>query len=223
MASKLNSEFNYRSQVIGETPWEKIKTLKGFLEGRIRAAALEKCASLKYEALNAELDYAIGMGEPPHITLRLQAEIVEQESHLETQRECFELNREEILILKKLLEELYTIAEVTRIEGYTDDQMFEQNAALEFTMMIGRDIQSEIMANGRPSPSKIRNAMSNPLTFGILQQAGMIPMGTAVLSVLMVEDAKTAMIEAAKTAMIEAAKTAMIEAAKNSVSPALIT
>jgi hypothetical protein len=38
MASKFNSEFNYRYQVIGDTPWEKIKTLQGFLEGRIRAA-----------------------------------------------------------------------------------------------------------------------------------------------------------------------------------------
>ncbi len=31
MASNLNSEFNYRYQVIGSTPWEKLKTLKGFL------------------------------------------------------------------------------------------------------------------------------------------------------------------------------------------------
>ena len=29
MASKLNTEFNYRYQVIGDTPWEKIKTLYG--------------------------------------------------------------------------------------------------------------------------------------------------------------------------------------------------
>ena len=26
MASNLNSEFNYRYQVIGNTPWEKLKT-----------------------------------------------------------------------------------------------------------------------------------------------------------------------------------------------------
>ena len=39
MASSLNSEFNYRYQVIGDTIWEKIKTLKGFLEGRVRAKA----------------------------------------------------------------------------------------------------------------------------------------------------------------------------------------
>ena len=42
MAVKLNSEFNYRYQVIGETPWEKIKTLKGFLEGRVRAAHIRE-------------------------------------------------------------------------------------------------------------------------------------------------------------------------------------
>ena len=41
MASNLNSEFNYRYQVIGSTPWEKIKTLQGFLVGRKRAAVLE--------------------------------------------------------------------------------------------------------------------------------------------------------------------------------------
>jgi len=42
MASNLNSEFNYRYQVIGSTPWEKIKTLQGFLVGRKRAAVLEE-------------------------------------------------------------------------------------------------------------------------------------------------------------------------------------
>jgi len=42
MASNLNSEFNYRYQVIGSTLWEKLKTLKGFLVGTKRAAVLEQ-------------------------------------------------------------------------------------------------------------------------------------------------------------------------------------
>jgi hypothetical protein len=50
MASNLNSEFNYRYQVIGNTPWEKLKTLQGFLVGRNRAAVLEEVAALKYQA-----------------------------------------------------------------------------------------------------------------------------------------------------------------------------
>ena len=48
--SKLNSEFNYRYQVIGETVWAKIQTLHGFLDGRLRAAVLEEVAELKYKA-----------------------------------------------------------------------------------------------------------------------------------------------------------------------------
>ena len=53
--------------------------------------------------------------------------------------------------------------------------MFEANAANEFTVMIGREIQAEIIATGRPSPAKLRNAMSNPYTFNALQQIGLIP------------------------------------------------
>ena len=57
MAQKFNTEFNYRYQVIGETPWERIKTLKGFLEGRVRAAALEEVAALKYQSKLSKLNY----------------------------------------------------------------------------------------------------------------------------------------------------------------------
>jgi hypothetical protein len=41
--------------------------------------------------------------------------------------------------------------------------------------MIGKEIQAEIIATGRPSPAKLRNAMSNPYTFHALQQVGFIP------------------------------------------------
>ena len=173
MAVKLNSEFNYRYQVIGETPWEKIKTLKGFLEGRVRAAALEKVADLKHQALVLEIEHLIRIDALPHVILVKKAELLEAESHLPAQTEAFQLNREEIEMLKRLLAELYEIAE--RIPGYTDEQMFEANAANEFTVTIGKDIQAEIIANGRPSPAKLRNAMSNPHTFAALKHCGLIP------------------------------------------------
>ena len=175
MPSTLNSEFNYRYQVIGETVWEKIKTLKGFLEGRVRAAALEEVGRLKYEAKHAELKHLKEIAALPHVILTLQAEILELESGRETLKEAYELNRQEITMLERLLAELYAVAEPTRIPGYTDHQMFEANAANEFTVMIGRDIQAEIIANGRPSPTKLRNAMSNPHTWAALKQAGLVP------------------------------------------------
>jgi AAA+ ATPase superfamily predicted ATPase len=182
MAQKFNTEFNYRYQVIGCTPWEKIKTLKGFLEGRIRAMALEEVGNLKFQAKLSKLKHLQNSGNGlEHEILELKAEILEAESHEETLKEAFELTKDEIKILKKLLKELYVLAEPTRIEGYTDEEMFEANAANEFTVDIGREIQAEMIANGRPSPAKLRNAMSNPHTWNALKQIGLIPKKTKIL------------------------------------------
>lgn len=186
MASNLNSEFNYRYQVIGNTPWEKLKTLQGFLVGRKRAAVLEEVADLKYQAKLEELKHLKTVPALPHIMLNLQAEIIELESHLDDQKHAFELNRKEIQILEKLINEIYTEVEPNRLKHedgtpYTDDEMFEANANYEFTVMIGREIQSEIIANGRPSPAKLLNAMSNPQTLEALMQVGLVPQGTVLL------------------------------------------
>ena len=182
MASKFNSEFNYRYQVIGDTPWEKIKTLQGFLEGRVRAAALEEVGNLKNQAKVAKLKHLQNGGNGlEHEILELKAEILEAKSHQATEKEAFELNRKEITMLEKLLEELYVIAEPTRIPGYSDEEMWEANQANEFTVNIGREIQAEMIANGRPSPAKLRNAMSNPYTWTALKGIGLIPKETKIL------------------------------------------
>jgi len=181
MASKLNTEFNYRYQVIGNTPWERIKTLKGFLEGRVRAAVLEEVGNLKDQAKLAKLKRLEEEGGLQEDILTLKAEILEGESHQPAAKEAFELTKKEIEILKKLLKELYVIAEPTRIKGYSDEEMYEANAANEFTVNIGREIQAEMIANGRPSAAKLRNAMSNPHTWNALKGVGLIPKGTKIL------------------------------------------
>ena len=188
MASNLNSEFNYRYQVIGSTPWEKLKTLKGFLVGRKRAAVLETVADLKYKAKLAELKHLKELPALPHVILNLEAEILELESHLDDQKHAFELNRNEIKILENLIAEIYEVCEHTRIEGYTDDQMFEANANLEFTVTVGRELQSEIIAYGRPSSAKLLNAMSNPQTLQMLSSVGLVPEGTTLLTAGSKED-----------------------------------
>ena len=181
MASKFNSEFNYRYQVIGDTAWEKIKTLKGFLEGRVRAAVLEEVGNLKDQAKLSKLKHLQNGGGLEHEILELKAEILEVESHQPAAKEAFDLNKKEIEILNKLLKELYVIANPTRIKGYSDEEMFEANAANEFTVNIGREIQAEMIANGRPSPAKLRNAMSNPHTWNALKGIGLIPKETKIL------------------------------------------
>ena len=181
MAAKLNTEFNYRYQVIGDTAWEKIKTLKGFLEGRVRAAVLEEVSELKYQSSLAKLKRLESEAGLEEDILELKAEIMETESHQQTAYEAYRLNEAEIEILNKLLKELYVIAEPTRIKGFTDEQMYEANAANEFTVNIGREIQAEMIANGRPSAAKIRNAMSNPHTWNALKSVGLIPKEPKIL------------------------------------------
>lgn len=180
MASNLNSEFNYRYQVMGETPWEKLKHLQNFLEGRKRAAALEEVSAIKREAKHLELQSLKDTNALPHLIMNLQADIIEMESSQKDLEHNFALNRRELEIIKKLIDELYVIVEPTRLyhsdgKPYDDDEMFEANAANDFTVMIGKEIQAEIVAIGRPSPAKLRNAMSNPYTFNALQKIGFIP------------------------------------------------
>jgi len=181
MASKFNSEFNYRYQVIGHTPWEKIKTLQGFLEGRLGTVMLEEVASLKYQSKIAKLKRLESEGGLEEDILLLKADIMETESQKAVSDDAFKKLKEEIKILKKLLKELYVIAEPTRIPGYSDEEMWEANQANEFTVNVGKEIQAEMIANGRPSAAKIGNAMSNPHTWNALKSIGLVPQGTKIL------------------------------------------
>jgi hypothetical protein len=183
MASTLNTEFNYRYLVIGSTPWEKIKTLKGFLEGRKRASFLEEVSNKKYQAKIEKVKLLKEKNAPINEILEAEADVIEAESFLEGQKEAFELNKGEIKLLERLLEEYYEIVEPTRIEGYTDEQMFEANAELEFVTTVIREIQSEIIANGRPSPAKLLNAMSCPMGLKALKALNIIPPETNLLQI----------------------------------------
>jgi len=210
MPSKLNSEFNYRYQVLGNTPWEKIKILKGFLEGRIRAVALEEVSHLKHAAKVAELEHLKVTDAPKHEQLNLQAELIELNSHMVIVDEAYELNRKEIEILNRLLAECYDIAEPTRIPGYSDEDMFEANAANEFTVSTLREMQSEIVAMGQPLAATVLHVMSNPHTLSAAIQAGLIPMqslplvveNAPVYGLLTLEEAQT-LIQPLVTATIE--------------------
>ena len=185
--TKLNSEFNYRYQVIGETVWEKIKTLQGFMDGRKRAAALEKVSELQIQAMYEKAKYLKETNAPLYEILKHEAEIVETESFAEESKRNFDSNRAEIKILEKLFAELYAIAEPTRLKHedgtpYTDEEMFEANAANEFTVWLAREMQAEVMANGQPSAARIKNAMSNPITWNALKQIGLIDQGVKYIA-----------------------------------------
>jgi hypothetical protein len=119
--------------------------------------------------------------------MELEADIIEMESFFEESKRNFEQNKDEIKIIEKLLKECYELAEPTRLKHkdgtfYSDEEMFEVNAANEFTVLLAREMQAEVIANGRPSAAKIKNAMSNPLTWTALKNIGLIPQETPLIA-----------------------------------------
>jgi hypothetical protein len=181
MADRLNSKFNYQYLVNGKTPWEKLKTLKGFLQGRYRGRALEEVSRLKIESKYAKLHELKSGNAPRSQILEIESELIELESVLKDQAHAFKLNHEEIADLEQMIAELYDICEPTRISGYSDDQMFEANAPLEFTVTIVQQLQSEIAAMGSPTPATLLNAMSTPMSLEAIKQLGIIPPETNLL------------------------------------------
>jgi hypothetical protein len=175
MASKYNSEFNYRFLVEGETIWAKIKTLQGFLEGRIRAKGLEEIGKLKLDAKREKLANAESTNASSWEIKTLKVELMEAENWLASENDGFRKNDEEIEILEKLLVEAFEIAEPTRINGFSDEQMWEANQANEYTLKVAKDMQSEIIANGRPSAMTVRQAMSAPETWEAVKKIGLVP------------------------------------------------
>jgi hypothetical protein len=174
-SSKYNSEFNYRFLVEGETIWAKIKTLEGFLEGRIRARGLEEIGKLKLDAKREELEDAEIKNLPSFTVKKLRVEVMESENWLTSENDGFRKNDEEIEILEKLLAEAFEIAEPTRINGFSDEEMWEVNQANEYTVRVAKDMQSEIIANGRPSAMTVRQAMSAPETWEAVKKIGLVP------------------------------------------------
>lgn len=184
MADRLNSKFNYQYLVNGKTPWEKLKILKGFLQGRYRARDLEEVSRLKIQSKYTKF-HELKFGNAPRSQiLEIESELAELKSVIEDQSHAFKLNHEEIKDLEEIIAKLYEICEPTRIPGYSDDQMFEANAPLEFTVTIVQQLQSEIAAMGRPLPATLLNAMSTPMSLEAIKQLGIIPQETNLLGAI---------------------------------------
>ena len=130
---------------------------------------------MKIEALEEELEAAILGSTSSWKIKNLKVKLLEAENFLESESDGFIKNDEEIQILEKLLAEAFEIAEPTRLQGYSDEEMWEANQANEYTVKVAKDMQAEMIANGRPSAMLIRQAMSNPQTWEAVKEIGLVP------------------------------------------------
>jgi hypothetical protein len=165
--ARLNSTFNYKYQVEGETIWGRLNILDGFIEGRKRALALREKNKLETEALGEELEDS-KTNKPSWEYKRLLAKKVEWDSVQEQLNKDFELAEIELKELKELYKNLELQAESTRLthtDGtpYTNYEMYEANAEFEFVAGLTKEVQAQILVSGRPSVATVRNLLRCPM------------------------------------------------------------
>jgi hypothetical protein len=143
MASQVNSQFAYINLINGETVWERLRIVRNFIEDRKIAKKLQTTQDKKRLGFLAKINEAKCDSE----RLFAEVELEEFDAHKEQQADGYKKLDAELTFLLRYEEELARIAEESRIEGKTDDEMYQINMASEVVMRNMRKIETEKVAN----------------------------------------------------------------------------
>jgi hypothetical protein len=142
MASQVNSQFAYINLINGETIWERLRIVRNFIEDRTIAKRLQTIQELKHKAHLAKVQEATKESE----RLFAQAELEEFEAHQDQQQDGYKKLDDEIAFLIKYEAELAIVAEQSRIDGKTDDEMYQLNMDTEVYIRNLKKIETEQVA-----------------------------------------------------------------------------
>jgi hypothetical protein len=143
--SQLNRNLNYLTVVDGNTPWEKLRVIRNFLEDRRMALAL---GELGLEKAEATID-------------KDSWEWKEHQIRLPQALGNLEDARREIKFLEDVEARLIPMAEADRIEGKTDEEMYELNFPRESAESLALEAQAEIAAVGHISVGTMKQIICN--------------------------------------------------------------
>lgn len=159
--SQMNHNANYLTSVDGITVWERLRVIRNFLNDRKIALAL---AELNLEKSDKKLlDETLDYYEKKELELYMPQSI-----------QVIADAKAEIAFLEKLEKELATLAETTRIEGKTDEEMYELNYFEELIQIQLLEVQSEMMAQGCISANTMKTLIKNPFSMKRAIEVGLL-------------------------------------------------
>ena len=128
-----NSNFQIEAWIAGKahTAWEKYRLLCNQLENRQMALAQVEAAAIRQKAQVAKLNHLKTIGIEWEV-LEVEANLLEAASNREVGDRCIESARQEVEFIKSLIAQLEPQLEATRVNGYTDQQMFQHNQSDEW-------------------------------------------------------------------------------------------
>jgi hypothetical protein len=145
MASQVNSQYAYINLINGETIWERLRIVRNFIEDRKIAKTLQTTQKKKRLVLLAKIDEATATGLQSAI-LNAEVELEEFDAHQEQQADGYKKLDDEIAFLLKYEAELAIVAEQSRIDGKTDDEMYQLNMGTEVYLRNLKKIETEQVA-----------------------------------------------------------------------------
>jgi hypothetical protein len=143
MASRVNSNFAYINLINGETVWERLRIVRNFLEDRMVAKKMQSAQEKKRLVILAKIEEAVKKSD----ILAAEIELEEYDAQAEQQKDGYKKLDEEIEFLIRYEAELASIAEQSRIEGKTDDEMYQINMVNEVILRNLRKIETERVAS----------------------------------------------------------------------------
>lgn len=181
MASRVNSEYAYITMVNGLTPWERLKTIRSFIEDRTIASKIKETISVKQDAAQAELEaweYEMNRDDisvkdkllAKSKYLEAKAKKMETDAFEAQQKDGCEKLDEELAFLIAYEAELVAICESSRIPGKTDSEMYEINKPLEDLMRHTKAAEIDILSKMlNLSRDVVENGIKNPLFYNKLK------------------------------------------------------
>jgi hypothetical protein len=145
MASQVNSQYAYINLINGETIWERLRIVRNFIEDRKIAKVLQTTQEKKRLVLLAKIDEATATGLQSAI-LNAEVELEEFDAHQDQQTDGYKKLDDEIAFLIKYEAELAIVAEQSRIDGKTDDEMYQLNMGTEVYLRNIKKIETEQVA-----------------------------------------------------------------------------
>ncbi len=152
MASQTNHNAAYFFSVDGLTPWEKLRVIRNFLTQHKQNVAIARVSVEESDYKLEQLD-----DSKDSYFIREKAKLGRPET-MDAITKC----DAEIKFLEDLVGKLVDLTEPTRIEGKTDEEMYEINYYDELTAIIVRKAHCDVLASGRISPNVMQDVLRCP-------------------------------------------------------------
>jgi hypothetical protein len=155
--ARQNHNANYLFDVDGETVWEKLRVIRGLL--------IDKQLALKVFELTEEENSNLDI-----TTTKYKKYIIYKEFNEGLKQDLIN----EIKFLEEFESYLAVEAEKTRIDGKTDDEMYEINFFHEMEVRLVRKAQAQIASSGRIGEELMLRLMKNKPALKICVQQGLL-------------------------------------------------